>query len=184
MINWIEVLVWIIGFLMLYIGITKKILTPNTRGTWIATFSGIIILLGGTLLWYASSHSLEKLSENHKITAPIRDPNKERNQIQELPPSERREISIKLAKAAYAAGENDLQVLSENGGWIPFTADDQDKKARTSHLQLLEEVAQQRSDLFESAEIAKQQAMKWALSLLIAIALGITTGLFLKKQRS
>jgi hypothetical protein len=183
MINWLEVLVWFIGFSLLCVGIIRKTLAHNERRTWIAITSGLAILLGGTLFWYSSAVSLAKLSETLQVITPTRDPIKEKIQIKDVAPSQRREVSIKLAKAAYANGESNLQVLTENGSWIPFTPDDQDKKSRESQLKALEEIAQQRTDLIEGARIAKQQSKQWIASLLVALAAGFTVGLFFKRAK-
>lgn len=181
--NWFEILSWGTGFSLLCVGIARKTLAYHERRTWMAIALGLAILLGGALLWYASALSLEKLSETHQAIAPIRDPGKEKRNIEDVAPHQRREVSIKLAKAAYTNGENNLQVLAQNGNWVPFVPDDQDKKTRGAQLKVLKEIAQQRADLFESAKLAKQQSWQWVASLLVALAIGFIAGLFLKKKK-
>jgi hypothetical protein len=139
-----------------------------------------LVLLMGAALWYQSARSLERLAET--LTVP-QVALKHRVDVENIAPSQRRDMSIKLGKAAFANGEDGVKVLSESGQWIPFEPDAQDTKARDIQLKTLAEIKQRQKETLASAVAADDEFKRWVASLLVAVFTGLIGGFFLRKSR-
>jgi hypothetical protein len=179
MVDFFEIFIWGIGFALLHEGIARRAMGRNGRHTKIAIIAGVLILFSGVVLWYGSAQTLKRLSETLEIpTASTR----EKKEIENIAPLQRRDVSIKFAKAAFAKGNESVEVLTEDGRWIPFEPDAQDLKARETHLKMLAEIKQRRQDVLANAMAAEREYRRWLASLLIAVFTGFVGGVFLRKN--
>lgn len=178
MIDWFEILALGIGFALVHQGIVLRMQKIHDRHAKTAISSGALILLVGAALWYQSARSLERLAET--LTVP-QVAIKQKVDVENIAPSQRREMSIKLGKAAFANGEDGVKVLNENGQWIPFEPDAQDMASRDTQLKTLTAIKQRQKETLASAIAADDEFKRWLASLLVAVFTGFAGGFLLRK---
>lgn len=184
MADWIDVIVWGIGFALLHEGVSRAARKYHERNAKIAICAGLLVLFGGAGTWYQSAQALMRLTDTQQVPTLGIQSNRDRTSIDGIPVPQRREVSIKLAKIAFANGEEDVKVISEAGQWIPFEPEVEDLQARHLHLKMLAEIKQRRHDLLSSAMAAEREFIRWMLSILVAIFTGWAGGFVLRETRA
>ncbi|MBW8462816.1 hypothetical protein [Acidovorax sp.] len=174
--DWVEVLIWCLGFFLLHEGIARSVQRINDRKTFFAVSFGVLTLLSGTIFWYQSARGYEQLYDTQLLHKSEKELKVRIEKFEELEPPQRSEASVKLAKLAFANGEDDLKVFSEEGGWTPFKPDVQDWKERDLRHKMLTEMNQRRQDLLLGLVTAERDWKKWFASLLIGILTGLMGG--------
>ena len=176
MADWIEVGAWIVAMLLLHEGLALRTQVRRSGLTQVIPFVGAVIIFIGAGLWYWNAQGLQQLA-NVLQTPPLATKVAvQTEEFKKLPLPQRKELSIRLAKATFVSGGELLDVVADEGLWIPYSPNADDVKARDHQLRMISEVNSRRQELIIEAQIAKKYSKRWLISLIVAICTGLAVG--------
>lgn len=181
MTNAFEFAVGIVGLLLLHEGLASQ---PSARARSRAVaFVGLAIVLVGAALLYWNAQALRKFA-NVLQTPPLAAKAAiQAAELEKVPPTERRELSVRVAKAEFVSGGELLDVVTEDGRLAPYPPSKEDLAARDRQLKAISEVNSRRQELIDRAQLTETASMLWLISLVIAVCSGLSAG-HLRRRRS
>lgn len=172
--------VGIVGLLLLHEGLASQ--SPARARSRAVAVVGLAIVLAGAALLYWNAQALRKFA-NVLQTPPITARAATQAELEKVPPTERRELSVRLAKAVFVSGGELVDVVTEEGRRAPYSPSKEDLAARDLQLKAITEVNSQRQELMDRAQLTEMYSMRWLISLVIAVCSGLLAGR-LRKRRS
>jgi hypothetical protein len=176
MANWFEVVAWTVALLLLHEGLTQRAQGHGSGFARAMPFIGAIIILVGAGLWYWNAQGLQQLANVLQTPPVATNAAVQKEEAKKLPLPQRKELSIRMAKAVFVSGGELVEVATDEGLWIPYSPSADDVKARDRQLQANFEVNTRRQELIAGAQIAEEHSKRWLTSLLVAICTGLVAG--------
>lgn len=176
-----EFAVGIVGLLLLHEGLASH--SPARARSRTVAFVGLVVVLVGAALLYWNAQALRNFAnvlQTPPITAKAAT---QAAELEKVPPTERRELSVRLAKAVFVSGGELVDVVTEEGRWAPYSPSKEDLAARDRQLKAISEVNSQRQELIDRAQLTETYSMRWLISLVIAVCSGLLAGR-LRRRRS
>lgn len=164
----------IVGLLLLHEGLASQ--SPARARSRAVAFVGLAIVLVGAALLYWNAQSLRKFAnvlQTPPITAKAAT---QAAELEKVPLPERRELSLRLARAVFVSGGELVDVVTEEGRWTPYSPSKEDVAARDRQLKAILEVSSQRQELIDRAQLTEAYSMRWLISLVIAVCSGLLAG--------
>lgn len=170
----LEIVIWICGFALVHEGVAQRSRGHPDKRTKFMILTGILILIAGASLWFLNARAYHKLGEALGLPTMVEEQKElSAEKLGALPVPQRREASIRWARAAFVAGGELLSVVTEDGNRVPYSPDSADVKARDRQLKSLHDVRSQRQALTSSESLAHRESERWLASLLIALFTGV-----------
>jgi hypothetical protein len=176
MTDWLELVTWIVALVLLHEGVSSTVRAHHTVFSKAAAVAGAVVLLVGAGLWYWNSRAFVHLADALRAPPGLVTTPRRPEDLDKLPLPQRRDLSMQLAKAMFVSGGELANVATEDGRWAPYSPSASDVEARDHHLKLLAETESRREDLMVSAQFSEKQSMRWLVSLVIAICIGLAVG--------
>lgn len=169
-----EFAVGIVGLLLLHEGLASQ--SPARARSRAVALVGLAIVLAGAALLYWNAQALRKFAnvlQTPPITAKAAT---QAAELEKVPLTERRELSVRLAKAVFVSGGELVDVVTEEGRRAPYSPSREDLAARDRQLKAISEVNSQRQELIDRAQLTETYSMGWLISLVIAVCSGLLAG--------
>ena len=173
MANWLEVGVWVVALLLVHEGLMTKPQAPRNRVTQAMPYVGAGILLVGAGLLHWNAQGARQLANMLQTPPVVTNADVHTEDFAKLPLVQRREFSIQLAKAVFVSGGALVDVVGEEGEWVPYSPSLDDVKAHDHQLGLNSQVTAGRQALMAEARMAENCSMRWIVSLVIAVCTGL-----------
>lgn len=179
--HWFEVTVWVVALLLLHEGLARRTEARSSGLTKGIPWVGAVILLIGAGFWYWNAQGLQQLANVLQPPPLLPKTAVQTEEFKKLPLLERKDISNRFAKAAFVGGGELVDVVTDEGFWIPYAPSADDIKSRDRLLKMIAEVDSRRQELVTRANIAEEHWQRWLLSLLVAICTWLLIGILRKK---
>lgn len=176
MADWFEVGAWIVALLLLHEGLALRAQGRCSGFAQKMPFLGVAIVFIGAGLWYWNAQGLQQLASVLQRPPVATKGAVQIEELKKIPLPQRKDLSIRMAKAAFVSGGELVNVVTDEGLWIPYSPNADDVIARDRQLKLISEVDSRRQELITGAQIAEKNSKRWLISLIVAICTGLTAG--------
>lgn len=176
MTDWFEFATWIVGLLLVHEGLA--LWTQGRRSGLVQAipFVGAIIIFVGAGLWYWDSQASRQLANVLQAPPVTTKAAMQTEDFEKLPRPQRKDLSIRLAKAVFVSGGELVDVANDEGLWIPYSPSADDIKARDRQIKTILELDTRREELITKAQIAENYSRRWLISLIVVICAGLIAG--------
>ena len=171
-----EVGVWVAALLLVHEGLARRKQVNRSGLAQGIHFIGAVIIFIGAGIWYWNAQGLQQFANVLQRPPVAPQTAVQANEFNKIPLPQRKVMSNQLAKAAYISGGALIDVVSDEGLWIPYSPSADDVKARDSQLKMNSEVDFRRQELIAGAHIAEKHSRHWLLSLIVVFCTGLVAG--------
>ena len=171
--DWFELGAWVIALLLVHEGLAQRTQVRRNKLIRFSPFMGIFTLFIGAGIWYWSAQGFQQLANVLQVPSVEFNVAMQQESFKKIPLSERKDMSNRLAREAFVSGGKLIDVVTNEGLWIPYLPNADDIKARDQQIKMISEINIRRQDLIASARIAEEHSKRWLISLIIAVCTGL-----------
>jgi len=171
-----EVGIWVVALMLVHEGLARRKQINRSGLARGIHFIGAVIIIIGAGFWYWNAQGLQQLAGVLQMPPVAPQTAVQANELNKLPLPQRKVMSIQLAKAAYVGGGAPIDVVTDEGLWIPYSPSTDDVDARDRQISMNAEVNFRRQELIDGAHIAERHSRHWLLSLIVVFCTGLVAG--------